>query len=68
MAVMSTKTTPPPPAPDWVAPSQCPFCEAALADPGAGFMEHLRENPTCERGFEQWRNNVADDMRGEWGG
>jgi hypothetical protein len=39
-----------------------------LADPGAGFVEHLDDSPVCESGFETWRTSVADDMRGEWSG
>ncbi|MEF8779722.1 MAG: hypothetical protein V5A46_03465 [Haloferacaceae archaeon] len=65
---MSTNPTPSVPEPDWVGPSQCPFCGEALADPGAGFVRHLEQSPTCERGFERWRENVAGDLRGEWGG
>ncbi|WP_058366694.1 DUF7501 family protein [Haloparvum sedimenti] len=52
----------------WSDPNECPFCGAALADPGAGFVDHVAENPDCDRRFETWRDRVAGDMGGEWSG
>lgn len=52
----------------WSDPTTCPFCGTELADPGAGFVAHIDETPTCETGFERWRANVADDLAGEWSG
>ncbi|WP_327054097.1 DUF7501 family protein [Halomicrococcus gelatinilyticus] len=53
-------------APTWNDPDHCPFCEAELPNPGAGFVDHIDDHPTCESGFETWRRNVADDMHGGW--
>jgi hypothetical protein len=55
-------------ATDWDDPERCPFCGAALADPGAGFITHIEESEPCKLGFEQWRENVVGDVGGEWGG
>ncbi len=55
-------------ATNWSDPRTCPFCGDELADPGAGFVDHLGSNPDCEEGFDVWRDNVAGDVRGEWGG
>jgi len=65
---MSQSTRSPPIARTWDDPSACPFCLTELADPGAGFMRHLEESPRCAAGFENWRDAVASDMRGEWSG
>ncbi|WP_256393467.1 DUF7501 family protein [Natronoarchaeum rubrum] len=56
------------PTTNWTDPSTCPFCDAALADPGAGFIDHIHDSPDCESGFDQWRSNVSGDMGGEWSG
>lgn len=55
-------------ATDWNDPNVCPFCGDALADPGAGFIDHIETSPNCESGFETWRSNVANDIRGGWSG
>jgi hypothetical protein len=52
----------------WNNPNVCPFCEMQLDSPGAGFMDHLKSNPACESGFDQWRGNVDNDIRGGWSG
>lgn len=52
----------------WTDPHVCPFCQTPLADPGAGFIDHIRTSPDCESGFDTWRSNVADDIRGGWSG
>ena len=57
-----------PSAKNWTDPNVCPFCEAPLADPGAGFIDHLRDNPGCSTGFERWRDNVGADIGGTWSG
>jgi hypothetical protein len=31
-------------------------------------VEHIEESETCNLGFEQWRENVAGDVGGEWSG
>ncbi|GGM54371.1 hypothetical protein J2752_000632 [Halarchaeum rubridurum] len=51
---------------DWDDPQECPWCGADIADGGAGFMDHIEANPECEEAFEAWRENVADDVGGEW--
>ena len=53
---------------NWSDPSTCPFCGAALADPGAGFVDHLAESPACESGHTDWKENVAGDLAGGWSG
>jgi hypothetical protein len=58
---MTTATT-------WNDPYHCPFCENELETPGAGFVDHLGENPDCEEGFEVWRSHVAGDLPGGWSG
>lgn len=55
-----------PGSPDWGTPDFCP-CGAELRDGGAGFGEHAEESDPCRR-FEEWRENVADDVGGEWSG
>ena len=55
-------------SPDWDHPDYCPFCGAALTDGGAGFVDHVAESPACAERFEAWRENVADDVAGDWGG
>lgn len=65
---MSTTDQSSAPKPRWSDPNHCPFCADKLADPGAGFIDHLDENPQCASGFEQWRDRVAGDMMRGWGG
>jgi len=50
----------------WTDTGVCPFCDAELADPGAGFIDHIAESEECETGFDVWRTNVAEDVRGGW--
>ncbi|MFC4548761.1 DUF7501 family protein [Halorussus sp. GCM10023401] len=52
----------------WNDPNHCPFCGTELADPGAGFVDHIDASDECESGFETWRSNVAGDIRGGWSG
>ena len=59
---MSTQAT------NWSDPETCPFCGDELPNPGAGFVDHIGENPDCESGFDLWRRNVAGDLGGEWMG
>jgi len=63
---MSTSAAPI--AKNWTDPNVCPFCEAPLADPGAGFMDHLETNSSCSAGFDRWRENVSSDIGGTWSG
>ncbi|WP_435334740.1 DUF7501 family protein [Haloarchaeobius sp. TZWWS8] len=56
------------PTPTWSDPNTCPFCDAALTDPGAGFIDHLDESDHCDAGFELWRSHVTDDIGGGWSG
>ncbi|GGN15325.1 DUF7501 family protein [Halarchaeum nitratireducens] len=51
---------------DWEDPERCPWCGAAVRDGGAGFIEHVEEHPDCAAAFETWRENIADDIGGEW--
>jgi|GEM_PF-480419 len=55
-------------ATDWDDPETCPFCGTHLVDGGAGFMDHIAESEPCRLGFEQWRENIAGDVGGEWSG
>jgi hypothetical protein len=59
---MQTRTT------SWDDPDRCPFCEAGLVDGGAGFIDHIDDNPGCRDGFDRWRGQVRDDMTGGWSG
>ncbi|MCL9813548.1 DUF7501 family protein [Natranaeroarchaeum aerophilus] len=52
----------------WTDPSTCPFCDAELADPGAGFVDHIHTSTECKSEFDTWRSNIAGDMGGEWSG
>lgn len=65
---MADNSHPPADSPDWDNPDYCPFCGAALADGGAGFIDHVDENPECKRRFDAWRERVSDDIGGEWSG
>jgi hypothetical protein len=53
---------------NWDDPDFCPFCGAALTNGGAGFVDHIDEFETCKQRFEDWRENIAGDIGGEWGG
>lgn len=53
---------------NWSDPNTCPFCGSELADPGAGFIDHIDASPECESGFDVWKDNVAGDLGGEWSG
>ncbi|NHN47879.1 hypothetical protein G9464_09745 [Halostella sp. JP-L12] len=53
---------------DWDDPDRCPFCGAALADGGAGFMDHVEGNDDCRQRFGEWRDAISGDVGGEWGG
>jgi hypothetical protein len=53
---------------DWDDPDACPFCGERLTDGGAGFVDHAEANPECMARFEDWRENVADDVGAEWSG
>lgn len=55
---------------EWDNPNYCPFCGTHLTDGGAGFMSHIDEAAfaTCRTRFSEWRENVAGDVGGEWGG
>jgi hypothetical protein len=55
-------------SPEWDNPDFCPFCGAELTDGGPGFIDHLETAPTCEERFAEWREQVAGDIGGEWGG
>lgn len=61
---------PHPDSPDWDNPDFCPFCGKQLADGGPGFVDHIEreENDSCRERFELWRENVADDIGGDWSG
>lgn len=67
---MSDDDHPPSDAPNWDNPDYCPFCGQALVDGGAGFYDHIQKeaNDTCQERFEAWRENIAGDVDGEWGG
>lgn len=65
---MNVHDHPEPEAPGWDDPDFCPFCGARLADPGAGFLDHLEDAETCRRRFDEWRENVLEDVGGEWSG
>lgn len=58
-AMVHTTTT-------WADTSVCPFCDAELADPGAGFIDHVDVSDDCAAEFDVWRSNVADDVTGGW--
>lgn len=51
---------------EWDDPHRCPFCGAALADAGAGFIEHVESSESCAVSFARWRAGIAGDIRGEW--
>lgn len=53
---------------EWDNPDFCPFCGAELTNGGAGFIDHIDANSTCEERFERWRTQVIEDIGGEWGG
>jgi hypothetical protein len=65
---MSNHSHPSPDSPDWDRPDFCPFCGRRLADGGGGFIDHLDDAPACADRFEAWREQVVDDVGGEWSG
>ena len=67
---MSDHDHPPEDSPNWDDPDYCPFCGQRLPDGGPGFFDHIRteDNAVCRKRFEDWRENVAEDIGGEWSG
>jgi hypothetical protein len=59
---------PDPEANDWENPDFCPFCGERLSDPGEGFLDHVADSTPCDERFAAWRENIADDIGGEWSG
>ena len=54
--------------PNWNDPTKCPFCEDALTNGGAGFINHIDSSEACRQGFNLWRKRISADMTGEWSG
>lgn len=52
------------PTANWTDENTCPFCDATLPNPGAGFVDHLKTSPECSSGFEAWRFHMTDDFGG----
>ena len=52
----------------WNDPETCPFCGAALSDGGQGFIDHVEASPACMGSFDDWREQITDDVGGEWSG
>lgn len=52
----------------WNDPQACPFCGESIRNGGAGFVEHADANADCKTRFDEWRANVAGDVRSEWSG
>jgi len=50
----------------WSNPDFCPFCGVELTDPGQGFLDHIEATDTCNERFEDWRENIRDDIGSEW--
>jgi hypothetical protein len=50
----------------WTDTGVCPFCDAEIADPGAGFIDHVDDSDDCADDFDTWRTRVADDVTGGW--
>lgn len=50
----------------WDNPEICPFCRTELENGGAGFIDHIETSRTCKAGFDRWRGQVADDIKGGW--
>lgn len=65
---MATYTHPGRDSPDWERPDFCPFCGTELANGGAGFIDHIDESTTCRERFEVWREQVIEDIHGDWSG
>ena len=67
---MADHEHPPEASEHWDNPDFCPFCGQHLPDGGAGFYDHIQDsdNATCRERFEEWRENVAGDIGGEWSG
>ena len=54
--------------PAWDDPDFCPFCGTRLPDGGPGFIAHIEDAATCRARFDAWRENIVDDIGGEWSG
>lgn len=65
---MTDRSHPSPDSPDWQRADFCPFCGTELTDGGGGFIDHIADAPECEERFALWRQRVAEDIDGEWGG
>ena len=59
---------PPRDSPEWDNPDLCPFCGTPLLDGGIGFVDHIEDAPICKERFEAWRDQVREDIDGEWSG
>lgn len=64
----SNDSHPPQDSDDWANPDLCAFCGENLRDGGAGFMEHIETAETCKARFEDWLENISDDMGSTWTG
>lgn len=54
--------------PNWSDAASCPYCESDLADPGAGFVDHVAESPDCLESYAAWKERVASDVPAGWSG
>lgn len=65
---MTADSHPPQDSDRWSDPDYCPFCAEELTDPGAGFLDHLDDAPTCNERFTEWLESIRGDIGGEWSG
>jgi hypothetical protein len=65
---MENHDHPPVNSSNWDNPDFCPFCGQRLPDGGPGVVDHIEEKETCRQRFEDWRENIADDIEAEWSG
>lgn len=45
-------------------PARCMFCEAALDDEGAAFIDHIARYDTCRTAYQAWLENLDQDRAG----
>jgi hypothetical protein len=45
--------------------SECMFCGKSLKEEGITFLEHIRRTEVCMQRWEDWRERMVEDFRGD---
>jgi hypothetical protein len=44
--------------------ARCMFCHELIGDEGAGFLDHLKQSPDCEKAYRDWLDHLDEDRPG----